>query len=39
MLDKPELMISCEDSSTIYLCYRDMRFIFRDGEYIGWYKP
>lgn len=37
--DKPEIMISCEDPSTTYLCYRDMRFIFRDGEYAGWYKP
>lgn len=27
------------DPSTTYLCYRDMRFIFRDGEYAGWYKP
>ena len=39
MYDKPEIIISCEDPSTTYLCYSDMRFIFRDGEYAGWYKP
>lgn len=35
-MKKPELMVSCEDPNTTY---RDMRFIFRDGEYAGWYKP
>ena len=39
MLEKPEIMVSCEDPNTTYLCYRDMRFIFRDGEYAGWYRP
>jgi len=39
MLEKSEIMVSCEDPNTTYLCYRDMRFIFRDGEYAGWYRP
>ena len=39
MVDKPEIMVSCEDPDTTYLCYRDMRFIFRGDEYVGWYRP
>ena len=39
MLEKPEIMVSCEDPNTTYLCYRDMRFIFRGDEYVGWYRP
>ena len=30
---------SCEDKNTIYLCLFGRRYIFRDGKYIGWYKP
>ena len=29
---------SCEDPSTVYLCFPDIRLIFRDGEYVGWYN-
>lgn len=38
-MEKPESMVSCEDPGTTYLCYRGMRFIFRDGVYSGWYRP
>lgn len=30
---------SCEDPSTVYEEYPDIRLIFRDGEYVGWYIP
>ena len=32
-------MTSCEDSDTKYLCVFGRRFIFKDGVYIGWYRP
>lgn len=38
-MEKPEIMVSCEDPGTTYLCYRGVRFIFRDGVYSGWYRP
>lgn len=38
-MEKPEIIVSCEDPGTTYLCYRGMRFIFRDGVYSGWYRP
>ena len=30
---------SCEDPNTKYLCLFGIRLIFREGKYIGWYKP
>ncbi len=30
---------SCEDPSTLYVCAFGRRFIFREGKYVGWYKP
>ena len=28
---------SCEDESVDYAQFDNVRFIFRDGEYVGWY--
>lgn len=36
---KTKLIMSCEDSDTIYLCAGKKRYIFKNGKYIGWYKP
>ena len=33
------LITSCEDPKTVYLDLPDIRLIFRDGEYVGFYKP
>ena len=33
------IMTSCEDPSTTYICLPDIRLIFRDGRYVGWYNP
>ena len=33
------VMTSCEDPSTVYLCFPDIRIIYRDGRYVGWYVP
>lgn len=30
---------SCEDKNTTYLCLFGKRYIFRDGRYVGWYRP
>lgn len=30
---------SCEDKKTKYLCLPGIRFVFRNGKYIGWYRP
>ena len=30
---------SAEDDNAVYLCIGKKRFIFRDGKYVGWYKP
>lgn len=34
-----KIITSCEDSSTVYLEFPDIRVIFRDGVYVGWYHP
>jgi len=39
MFENAELMVSCEDPSTTYLNIFDLRLIFREGKYIGWYRP
>lgn len=39
ILKKATLMQSAEDANTMYLCIGNKRFIFRDGQYFGWYKP
>ncbi len=33
-----KLVASCEDPGTVYLELPDIRLIFRDGKYIGWYS-
>lgn len=30
---------SCEDPTTKYVYLFGKRFIFREGKYMGWYKP
>lgn len=30
---------SCEDKKTVYLCLLGKRYIFREGKYVGWYRP
>lgn len=30
---------SVEDKDTVYICLPWARYIFREGKYIGWYKP
>ena len=30
---------SCEDEKTLYVCWFGKRYIFREGKYVGWYKP
>ena len=30
---------SCEDANTKYLCLPFIRLIFREGKYVGWYRP
>lgn len=37
--EQPQVIVSCEDPHTTYLCYKGIRFIFRDDEYVGWYRP
>ena len=33
------IMQSCERNDTLYVCLPFVRFVFRDGVYIGHYKP
>ncbi len=30
---------SCEDPNTVYVEFPDVRLIFREGKYVGWYRP
>ena len=30
---------SCENKSTLYVCLSGKRYIFREGKYMGWYRP
>lgn len=30
---------SCENKSTLYICLFGKRYIFREGKYMGWYRP
>ena len=32
-------MVSCEDPHVKYVCFPDIRLIFRDRRYMGWYLP
>lgn len=34
-----KVIASCEDPGTVYIDFPDIRLIFRDGEYVGWYRP
>ena len=31
------VVVSAEDESVEYAQFDNVRFIFRDGEYVGWY--
>ena len=33
------LMQSTEDDNVFYLCKGAKRYIFREGKYVGWYRP
>ena len=33
------IQLSGEDQDTIYLCLFGLRFTYKNGQYIGWYKP
>ena len=33
------VMVSCEDPRVKYICFPDIRLIFRDRRYMGWYLP
>lgn len=33
------VIVSCEDPSTVYIDFPDVRLVFRDGKYVGWYLP
>ena len=30
---------SCEDRGTVYVCLFGRRYVYKDGRYIGWYRP
>lgn len=30
---------SCEDHNTTYICLPFIRLVFREGKYVGWYRP
>ena len=30
---------SCENKPTLYVCLFGKRYIFREGKYMGWYRP
>lgn len=32
-----KVITSCEDPDTVYIDFPDIRLIFRNGEYVGWY--
>ena len=34
-----KFIVSSEDPNTVYLCFPDIRLIFRNNEYVGWYIP
>ncbi len=34
-----KLITSCEDPNTIYIDFPDIRLIFCEGIYSGWYIP
>ena len=36
---KMKVVTSCEDSNTVYVDFPDVRLIFREGKYAGWYIP
>lgn len=33
-----EFIESCENPNVTYCCLPDIRLIFEDGKYIGWYQ-
>ena len=34
-----KVITSCEDPNIMYIEFPDIRLIFRDGKYVGWYLP
>lgn len=34
-----KVMTNCEDPNTVYVEFLRIRLIFREGKYVGWYKP
>jgi hypothetical protein len=38
-LEGARVITSCEDPNTVYVELGDVRYIFRNGEYDGWYIP
>lgn len=38
-LERAIITTSCEDSNTVYVDIDDTRYVFRNGEYDGWYNP
>jgi len=32
-----KVIVSCENPDVVYLEFPDIRLIFREGEYAGWY--
>ena len=32
-----KVITSCEDPDTVYIDFPDIRLIYRNGEYVGWY--
>ena len=38
-LKNATLMQDCENPKKFYLCVEDWRYIFEEGNYVGWYHP
>lgn len=38
-LEFAKLIPSAEDPNKMYLEHGDIRYIFEDGKYTGWYRP
>jgi hypothetical protein len=34
-----KVFASCEDPNTVYVEFLRIRLIFREGKYVGWYRP
>ena len=38
-LKNATLIPSVEDPNKMYLCIGDIRHVFEEGKYVGWYHP